>query len=145
MIKTKYGNASIDNEGYYRIHTKTEGNRNKLLHRLIFEEEHGKLSVNDIVHHKDGDRLNNDLSNLELISKEAHDNKHGFEKSLKTNTTGYYRVSKQFDPHFKQGFRWRYCYSENGKQKCLKSVDLGLLKDKVLAKGLPWIEFEGGE
>ena len=70
MIKTKYGNASIDNEGYYRIHTKTEGNRNKLLHRLIFEEEHGKLSVNDIVHHKDGDRLNNDLSNLELISKE---------------------------------------------------------------------------
>ena len=62
--------------------------------------------------------------------------------SLKRNSTGYRNVSIQKDSHCKQGFMWRYNYSENGKVKALLSMELESLKEKVLAKGLPWEKFE---
>ena len=42
-------------------------------HRLIMEELIGrKLKKNEQIHHKDGDRSNNDPENLELISTKEH-------------------------------------------------------------------------
>lgn len=42
-------------------------------HRHIMEELLGrKLGPNEIVHHKDGNKLNNDPSNLEVMSRSEH-------------------------------------------------------------------------
>lgn len=43
-------------------------------HRLVMEEHLGRLlELHEIVHHKDSDTLNNDISNLEVMSKVEHD------------------------------------------------------------------------
>lgn len=47
------------------------------LHRYLMEQCIGRsLSFNEIVHHKDGDIFNNDLSNLELITRAEHMRRH---------------------------------------------------------------------
>ena len=59
----------IDNHGYIR----TGGRKNLLMHRVLMEEHiNRKLKPNEVVHHKDGDILNNRMSNLEIISNSEH-------------------------------------------------------------------------
>ena len=67
-------------------------------------------------------------------------NQHKLKLSKSVNTTGYFRVSKQYSSQYSKGFRYRYIYTVNGKRMEIKSVDLEKLKKKVLDKGLPWIE-----
>jgi len=46
-------------------------------HRLIMEAHLGrKLSFNEVVHHKDGDKKNNKIENLELMSRAEHSKYH---------------------------------------------------------------------
>ena len=62
--------------------------------------------------------------------------------SKSKNTTGYFRVYKKKEPSVKQGFTWKYGFYENGKYYQTTSVDLDKLKEKVLARGWEWIEFD---
>ena len=55
--------------------------------------------------------------------------------SIKTNTSGYFRVTKRKKD-------WLYQYRENGKKKYISSKDIAKLKNKVLSKGLEWKEFK---
>lgn len=153
-ITTKFGTAKINNDGYWWITSSKEGNHMKFLHRLIFEDYHDcKLDKNDIIHHIDGDTLNNHPANLICISKKAHNllhhrgRKHSDDTKQKMsesrNSTGYFRVCKQRDNTCKQGFTWKYKYvDEEGKQKTIESVDIEKLEEKVKAKGLKWLKFE---
>ena len=76
-IQTKYGTAIIGNRGYYRITSRKEGNKNKFLHRLVFEDYNDcTLDKNDVIHHIDGDVLNNHPANLICMSKKAHNKLH---------------------------------------------------------------------
>lgn len=46
-------------------------------HRLVMEEALGrKLGWHEVVHHRDHNRLNNDLSNLELTDRRTHGDHH---------------------------------------------------------------------
>lgn len=46
-------------------------------HRYIIEQHIGrKLKRNEVVHHIDGNKLNNDLSNLQLMTLEEHSRLH---------------------------------------------------------------------
>ena len=92
-IKTKFGNVKIDKHGYYRISSRKEGNNGKILHRLIFEDYHNcKLDKNDVIHHIDGDKMNNHPTNLICMSRKAHQLLHhkgnnyalGLKKSIET-------------------------------------------------------------
>lgn len=154
-IKTKFGTAKINAHGYYHISSKKEGNATKVLHRLVFEDFYN-IDLNEefpegvVIHHEDGNKLNNEIWNLVPMSKEEHTtlhnrNQHSFERRLNNsksqNTTGYYRVSKNYSKSCNQGFRWSYNYREGNTQKSIRSVDINKLKEKVLEKGLEWIEF----
>ena len=76
-IKTKYGNASINNKGYYTIGSTKEGNFSKLLHRLIYEDYHGvTLLKGTYIHHIDHNKLNNDISNLQPMTMADHTRLH---------------------------------------------------------------------
>jgi hypothetical protein len=47
------------------------------VHRVVMESHIGrKLKMNEIVHHKDGDKFNNDISNLEIKTRSEHAKTH---------------------------------------------------------------------
>ena len=75
-IQTKYGIVGISENGYPRITSRKEGNKNKFLHRLIYEDEFGEIPDNCCVHHIDGNKLNWNIKNLQCITKEFHDYLH---------------------------------------------------------------------
>jgi|GEM_PF-1717258 len=51
-------------------------------------------------------------------------------KNYKDNT-GFFRVRKTLDKRYVQGFRWKYYYFKEGKQKIISSTDLRKLEQKV--------------
>lgn len=67
-----------------------------LEHRYVMEKHLGrKLSPSEIVHHKDGNGLNNEISNLEIMSQREHRIKHSgpfkwsLEEALELKDKGY--------------------------------------------------------
>ena len=87
ILHTKFGTARISNDGYYQIISRREGNRGKLLHRLIFEDYHNcKLDKNDVIHHLDFDKKNNHYTNLVCMSRKAHSILHKKNKTLSEET-----------------------------------------------------------
>lgn len=151
-LKTKFGTATINQDGYYEIVSVKEGNKDKLLHRLIYEDYHNTRLPRDMhIHHINRDKLNNCVLNLKALTAHEHMSLHrkGVPLSRKCkinmskakNTSNYYRVIKEKDLTCKQDFIYRYQYWEDGKRKRIKSVDINRLREKVLDKGLEWIEF----
>lgn len=55
-------------KGYLR----TKGSKRGYCHRIIWEEDVGPIPEGFDVHHKDGNKLNNLLENLDCISKSDH-------------------------------------------------------------------------
>ena len=65
-----YRGGNVTAAGYRRIGQRFE-------HRLVMEAHIGRsLLRREIVHHKDGDKLNNDISNLELMNNAEHSKRH---------------------------------------------------------------------
>ena len=149
VLHTKFGNARLDAYGYYHITSRKEGNMLKKLHRLIFEDFYRmEIPTGYDVHHKNGNRQDNCILNLQLVHKSEHTTKHHSKRELSSklrtsrtmNKTGYFRVRKCINPKCKQGFSWKYQYYENKKTKSISSTSLEKLKERVLAKGLEWIK-----
>lgn len=73
-------NVSIGTHGYMVI--KIAG-KMKLYHRHIMEEYLGReLTANEVVHHVDGDKLHNALSNLTVMTRGEHINHHRVDLEL---------------------------------------------------------------
>lgn len=98
-IKTKFGNAHIS-EGYYRICSHKEGNFGKRLHRLIYEDYHKvTLLPNGVIHHIDGNKLNNSIDNLTLMSASEHNSQH-----QKGNNNSMYGRKGKLSPNYQREF-----------------------------------------
>ena len=50
--------------------------RTLLAHRHAWEQAHGPIPAGYVVHHRDEDRFNNDLANLELLTHQEHSAHH---------------------------------------------------------------------
>lgn len=71
--------------------------RDVLEHRYIVEQQIGRLlAVDECVHHKDGNKLNNDLANLEIVPRDRHTSLHRLHRQL-------CRICGRDDPHQSRG------------------------------------------
>lgn len=62
-----------------------KGSRYKLLHRIVMEKKMGRLlKRSEIVHHKDGNKGNNKVSNLKVITQSEHAKIH-YQERIKNN------------------------------------------------------------
>lgn len=81
------GGKFIRNE-YYEVYAPDHprsGTRNYMYEHIVVMEKHiGRyLKEGEVVHHKDGNKLNNDISNLQLMTKAEHTKLHEMHKFSK--------------------------------------------------------------
>lgn len=67
------GKIKLSKYGYY---WRTKSGRCVYLHREVYEKHYGPIPEGYIVHHKDGNKLNNSIDNLELMSRAEHASVH---------------------------------------------------------------------
>ena len=65
------GNAKTTKNGKVYRHLKYKG-QNLLVHRIIYRYFVGKLQADRVINHIDGNGLNNQVSNLELITRQEN-------------------------------------------------------------------------
>jgi hypothetical protein len=74
----KYGHKFKLENGYLKFvkSLKYPGQEGEFLHIWLYQKYKGNIKPGNQVHHIDGKKLNNDIGNLEQMSKEEHDNEH---------------------------------------------------------------------
>ena len=108
--------------GYFLSSRKIDGRR-KRLHVYVWEKEYGKVPKGYHVHHLDGNKKNNELDNLELLSKRRHAEIHGRELSDEERQRRRERIIKIGVPAAKawhgtkDGFEW---HSKHAKETMSK-------------------------
>lgn len=76
-----------DNKGYLHITLYQNKNpKTKRIHILLYETFNNyKLKKNECIHHKDKNKLNNYIDNLELMTKSEHNSLHHKNKKIGSN------------------------------------------------------------
>lgn len=67
------GGEFITDRGYVRIWV---GADYVFKHRYVYEQAYGKIPDGYVIHHKDHNKMNNSIENLECLSKKDHDEHH---------------------------------------------------------------------
>lgn len=68
---------TINSNGYYECTTKDR----LMLHNYIWENQNGKIPNGYEIHHKDFNKINNDISNLQLVTPSEHTKIHSIAKN----------------------------------------------------------------
>lgn len=68
-----------------RYKTTTRDCKTILIHRLVWEEEKGKIPEGMIIHHKNGNKKDNRIENLQLVNRSEHRNIHKNSNSTSQN------------------------------------------------------------
>ena len=71
-IKTEYGNATINPYGYLQL-TSSQKGESRLIHRRVWENFYKKkIPQNCVIHHLNGDKLDNRIQNLQCCTRTNH-------------------------------------------------------------------------
>lgn len=69
----KQSKGYINSHGYLVFY---KNGKEILAHRMIWEKYHGKIPKMYVIHHKDRNKLNNDIFNLQLTTSSEHSKIH---------------------------------------------------------------------
>lgn len=117
-----------DRTGYY-LNSKT----GKRLHRYVWEKHNGEIPNGYEVHHIDRDKDNNDIENLQLLSKKEHMMLHGtlltederqrrranFNDNARPAAIEWHKSQEGREWHKTQYERMKECLHEKKELKCL--------------------------
>ena len=88
---TRYKGGYLDQSGYQFV---LDNGKYRREHRVVAEQKLGRpLEKGEVVHHIDGDKLNNHPDNLEVLTNSQH-TKHHWE----TNPDGFQQPKKKVQP-----------------------------------------------
>ncbi|MCK9596726.1 HNH endonuclease [Candidatus Pacearchaeota archaeon] len=71
----------LDSGNYISIYN--EGDKRRLMHRLVWGEAYGEIPKGCVIHHKDGNSKNNDLTNLQMMTVGEHFSYHNKKETRK--------------------------------------------------------------
>lgn len=111
-IKTKWGNIWKSTTHGYWIVTSRNENYQKYFHRLVYEDFYGDIPEGYHVHHIDGNKDNNCILNLKLLSSSMHSKEHYKDNPFKK----YVGVKGANSPKWKDYPRITKYGKRNGKQ-----------------------------
>lgn len=106
----KFNGESFYLCGFYYQH------KGKRLHRAVWKYHNGTIPKGYHVHHKDGNRNNNDISNLVLMQGSAHLSEHMSKEERKAKSREDIKAAIAEAPKWhrsKEGKEW---HSKNGKE-----------------------------
>ena len=106
----KFNGESFYLCGFYYQH------KGKRLHRAVWEHHNGAIPDGYHVHHKDGDRSNNDITNLLLLQGSDHLSEHMSKEERKEKSREDIKKAIASAPawhHSKEGKDW---HSKHGKE-----------------------------
>ena len=137
---------SENNAGYWRGKTLSEETKKKISEskkgKTLSEETRKKISESKKGKTHSEETKKKISESLKGENNPMYGKTHSEEARKKIseaqNTTGFYRVSKQKDNNYKQGFTWRYKYPYKSTKKSISSIDLKKLEEKVKKEGLEW-------
>lgn len=89
--------------------------KGKRLHRAVWEYSNGEIPKGYHVHHKDADRTNNNLDNLELIKGTEHINMHARTEQRRENGKRAIRLAIEKAPewhHSEDGKKWHSSHAK---------------------------------
>lgn len=90
IVKEKVRPLQNHNQGYLCV---SLGNKSKLVHRLVAESFIDNLNDYEFVNHKDGNKKNNCVENLEWCTRQENE-KHAFDTGLKNSTGSHNTMAK---------------------------------------------------
>ncbi len=112
------GRSETQGDGYVRIrvpgHSLAMSDGYVLEHRLVWYQHHGDIPPGFEVHHKDRNRTNNLIGNLEMLSSEDHRAEHAQPGSTLRNQYGEWIVGTG------QGKAWRQKKAQMGDRFCAR-------------------------
>ena len=151
VLNTIFGKAKLYEDYYIIVGGVNDG---KKLHRLIYESFHKIcLLPNTVIHHIDGNKLNNCILNLEMLTRGQHTTLHWTgrhhteETKIKISNSKKGRIMPEHEKEHLREIRTikepriiKIGFAENGKQRyaikkgkkvLTKSVDLNKLEKKL--------------
>ena len=138
-MKTKYGTVKRIKGGYYQISSRKEGNHGKLLHRVVWEDFYNKsIPEGYDIHHKDGNKENNEIWNLQCCEHSNHMRFHGMNISDEMRLKKSKRLKGENNPCWKDYARiLKEGYTWNNKQLYVirfdgKRIKCSIFKDKLI-------------
>ena len=90
--------------------------RGKRLHRVVWAHHYGPIPKGCHVHHKDGDRNNNDISNLELLDGREHLSRHMRDPSKKEHLARAIKAAQDAARYWHASEEGRKWHQERGKK-----------------------------
>lgn len=127
--------------GYY---THGEDNKTYHLHRYIWQKYNGNIPSGYCVHHKDENKDNNDISNLELLQAAEHSRKHSTGRLLSKESKAIIGIKSKVNMKKlwqNKEYREKQCISHIGIKNCIGIKRTQETKQKI-SDGLKkwWIQ-----
>lgn len=123
-IRTGCKRKLFKSSGYFRV---SLDGKNYLIHRLVASNFIAEIPKGYIVNHKDGDKTNNNINNLEIITY-SENSKHAISNGLKQNFKGA-ENNKEVEII---GSQWRICKEHNQYLISNKGQLYSLYTNKIL-------------